>query len=72
MTDNKNHKGKYILREDFYSEESRNRLPVNAFVLREESTEGIIFDYRFFAKSKFHRTDRYFVGLFYKTISNDI
>jgi hypothetical protein len=66
-----NKKGNYILIEDFFPNDLRNSLPINAFLLRKEiSLKKSGYDARFFVKCKFYSTDKYIVGAFYKPISN--
>lgn len=69
MKNNRN-KGNFILVEDFFSENLRSELPVNAFLLRTDSSKESAFDGRLYANSKIHRSNKYIVSYFYKSISN--
>ncbi len=63
-------KGKYALVEDLFPENLRDKLPVNAFLLRIDLTKEGAIDGRIFSNSKTHKSNRFIVSYFYKPISN--
>ena len=63
-------KGNYRLVEDLFDTRYRKFLPINLYVLRDEISEQMTFDNRFYIKSSFHKNSKRFGGTFHKTISN--
>jgi hypothetical protein len=65
-------KGKYLLVENIFDQTLRKVLPVNVFILREDTFEDMTFDTRFFITSDYHKSTMRIGGEFYKVISNII